>query len=54
MERKILDAEQLTIALKSLDGWTTEDKFLKKHLKTYKSTIFFIEIPHIFLTLPSL
>ena len=33
MERKILDAEQLTTALKSLDGWTTEGKFLKKHLK---------------------
>jgi len=33
MERKILDAEQLTTALKSLGGWTTEDKFLKKQLK---------------------
>lgn len=33
MERKILDQEQLTEALKSLDGWTAEGKILKKSLK---------------------
>ena len=33
MERKILDADQLTTAVKGLDGWTTADKLLKKHFK---------------------
>lgn len=33
MERKILDQEQLTEALKSLDDWSAEGKILKKSLK---------------------
>jgi 4a-hydroxytetrahydrobiopterin dehydratase len=33
MERKILDTDALSEALKSLDGWTTDGKVLKKSLK---------------------
>lgn len=33
MERKILDTEQLTEALKTLKGWTAEGKLLKKTSK---------------------
>ena len=33
MERKILDTEQLTEALKTLDGWTADGKLLKKSVK---------------------
>lgn len=33
MERKILDTEQLTEALKTLDGWTADGKLLKKSSK---------------------
>ena len=33
MERKILDSEQLTEALKTLDGWTADGKLLKKSIK---------------------
>ena len=33
MERKILDSEQLTEALKTLDGWTADGKLLKKSVK---------------------
>lgn len=33
MKREILNEGELSAALKTLNGWTTEDKFLKKHLK---------------------
>lgn len=33
MERKILDTEQLTEALKTLDAWTADGKLLKKSVK---------------------
>ncbi len=33
MKRELLNSDELNTALKNLDGWTTEDKFLKKHLK---------------------
>lgn len=33
MERKILDTEQITEALKTLNGWTADGKLLKKSAK---------------------
>lgn len=33
MERKILDTEQITEALKTLNGWTADGKLLKKSSK---------------------
>ncbi len=33
MERKILDPDQLTEALKTLDGWTVDGRVLKKGVK---------------------
>ena len=33
MKRELLTQEQLSEALKTLDGWTVEGKFLKKSLK---------------------
>ena len=33
MNRELLTQEQLSEALKTLDGWTIEGKFLKKSLK---------------------
>jgi 4a-hydroxytetrahydrobiopterin dehydratase len=33
MERQVLDENELAQALTTLDGWTTEDKFLKKRHK---------------------
>ena len=33
MERKILEPDELSEALKSLDGWTTDGKVIKKRLK---------------------
>ncbi len=33
MERKILNANELSVALNSLDGWSADGKMLKKSLK---------------------
>jgi len=33
MKREILNSDELHAALNDLNGWTVEDKLLKKHLK---------------------
>ncbi len=33
MKRELLNSEELNQALDTLNGWATEDKFLKKHFK---------------------
>jgi 4a-hydroxytetrahydrobiopterin dehydratase len=33
MKREILDEGELTAALQTLDGWTAEDKLIKKNVK---------------------